>query len=163
IIQPYDRETERPSSRANVRPFPHQEPEPRFKKWSSLKTLLLTYSMFDRSSSVSWRIVSSSSERNGFHTNSTSFLGYVMAEGKFMMDQAKVTAALDWPTPDTRGACKSKKVLDLESIPGGHHKTQGQRMKSTGLWILKKIFGEERVIFRSWLSDLSISRLLSTD
>ncbi|KAL1021133.1 hypothetical protein UPYG_G00009230, partial [Umbra pygmaea] len=46
-------------------------------------------------------------EKCMFHTNSTSFLGFVVAEGEVRMDPAKVTAVLDWPTPETRKQLQS--------------------------------------------------------
>lgn len=41
-------------------------------------------------------------EKCEFHATSTSFLGFIVSQGKLRMDPAKVSAVANWPTPTTR-------------------------------------------------------------
>ena len=34
-----------------------------------------------------------------YHSNTASFLGYIISEGKVQMDPNKISALLNWPTP----------------------------------------------------------------
>ena len=41
-------------------------------------------------------------EKSEFHANTVSFLGFIVAPGRVQMDPAKVSAVVEWPTPDSR-------------------------------------------------------------
>ena len=50
-------------------------------------------------------------EKNEFHANTTSFLGFIIAPGEMQMDPTKVSAVAQWPTPDSH-----KKVQQFDGL-----------------------------------------------
>ena len=41
-------------------------------------------------------------EKSEFHADTVSFLGFIVAPGRVQMDPAKISAVVEWPTPDSR-------------------------------------------------------------
>ena len=41
-------------------------------------------------------------EKSEFHADIVSFLGFIVAPGRVQMDPAKISAVVEWPTPDSR-------------------------------------------------------------
>ena len=41
-------------------------------------------------------------EKCEFHVSTTTYLGFIISEGKMSMDPAKVRAVMEWPQPATR-------------------------------------------------------------
>uniref|UniRef100_A0AAQ4PEP9 ribonuclease H n=1 Tax=Gasterosteus aculeatus aculeatus TaxID=481459 RepID=A0AAQ4PEP9_GASAC len=41
-------------------------------------------------------------EKSEFHADTVAFLGFIVAPGRVQMDPAKVSAVVEWPTPDSR-------------------------------------------------------------